>query len=118
MDTRTDLGLHPPVPTELVSVFDLKTGSVQQEQEWSPLTWTFNYCFLTEKGAKHPIPDAVLAPSHRYRDASNKSLAEITLEQKPVRQRRSTLRPCKVVHVEYEESFFVENESFMSFFRV
>lgn len=28
-------GLCPPVPTELVSVFYLKTGSVQQEQEWS-----------------------------------------------------------------------------------
>lgn len=33
-------GLRPPVPTELVSVFYLKTGSVQQEQEWSPLTET------------------------------------------------------------------------------
>lgn len=31
-------GLCPPVPTELVSVFNLKTGSVQQEQEWSPCT--------------------------------------------------------------------------------
>ncbi|CAB1445813.1 unnamed protein product [Pleuronectes platessa] len=31
-------GLCPPVPTELVSVFELKTGSVQQEQESSPLT--------------------------------------------------------------------------------
>lgn len=33
-------GLRPPVPTELVSVFYLKTGSVQQEQEWSPLPLT------------------------------------------------------------------------------
>lgn len=32
-------GLCPPVPTELVSVFYLKTGSVQQEQEWSLLTY-------------------------------------------------------------------------------
>lgn len=32
----TCMGLGPPVPTELVSVFYLKTGSVQQEQEWSP----------------------------------------------------------------------------------
>lgn len=31
-------GLCPPVPTELVSVFYLKTGSVQQEQECSSLT--------------------------------------------------------------------------------
>lgn len=28
-------GLCPPVPTELVSVFNLTTGSVQQEQECS-----------------------------------------------------------------------------------
>lgn len=31
-------GLCPPVPTELVSVFYLKTGSVQQEQECSSQT--------------------------------------------------------------------------------
>lgn len=31
-------GLCPPVPTELVSVFYLKTGSVQQEQECSSRT--------------------------------------------------------------------------------
>lgn len=31
-------GLCPPVPTELVSVLYLKTGSVQQEQECSSLT--------------------------------------------------------------------------------
>lgn len=31
-------GLCPPVPTELVSVFYVKTGSVQQEQECSLLT--------------------------------------------------------------------------------
>ncbi len=35
-------GLCPPVPTELVSVFYLKTGSVQQEQEWSSLTGTIH----------------------------------------------------------------------------
>lgn len=28
------------MPTELVSVLDLKTGSVQQEQEWGLLTLT------------------------------------------------------------------------------
>lgn len=38
-------GLCPPVPTELVSVFYLKTGSVQQEQECSSLT-SYRMCIL------------------------------------------------------------------------
>lgn len=38
LHTAAMSGLCPPVPTELVSVFYLKTGSVQQEQECSLLT--------------------------------------------------------------------------------
>lgn len=44
-------GLCPPVPTELVSVFYLKTGSVQQEQEWSPLTSRIRAPFLDLHGS-------------------------------------------------------------------
>lgn len=41
-------GLCPSVPTELVSVFYLKTGSVQQEQKWSPRTTNTHVpCYLT-----------------------------------------------------------------------
>lgn len=50
-------GLCPPVPTELVSVFHLKTGSVQQEQEWSPLTSRIYVpCCLTDFHRKTAQP--------------------------------------------------------------
>lgn len=107
-------GLCPPVPTELVSVFYLKTGSVQQEQECSSLT-NYTMCILAFllDVATADIQPAFLFPTERCEGVDLESVALMkvkffraqvchgTLECKE-RQTASRSRSLSLIMLKYE----------------